>query len=531
MKIHVRGIELPLGKDQSSLEKVVSRTLQLRIESIAGIKILRRSLDARKSRGKPVWHYALEVETSDRPTRCPSGVRWDAAQDNDLHSESRDDRLNGVSAVIAGSGPAGLFTALALLLHGALVTILEQGPELKDRVTATRRFWREGRIDPMANVQFGEGGAGTFSDGKLTFRNKSPLARRVLETFVKAGAPPVILEEAHPHIGTDGVRRVVSSLRKQIEGEGGKFRFGEKVVSLRPKEAGGCTVVTPRSEIEADLCFLAVGHSSRSLARRVVSMGLPAEAKGFAVGVRVEHPQAWVDECQYGRYAGHPNLPPAEYRLTFKDRESGRGVYSFCMCPGGLVVNSASGEGRLVTNGMSMSHRASGKANSGIVVTVSPDDFNGDPLSAMAFQENLEAAAFRLGGGDHFAPAQSVRAYLDGRVDEETPSTSFRPGVRSANLRGLFPDWIEAPLLRALLHFESRMPGFIENGVLVAPETRTSSPLRFLRDEAGSSPGFPWLYIPGEAGGWSGGIVSSAVDGLRCVERIVGKKRGFAPAG
>jgi uncharacterized FAD-dependent dehydrogenase len=224
-----------------------------------------------------------------------------------------------------------------------------------------------------------------------------------------------------------------------------------------------------------------------------------------------------VDRCQYGRFAGHPDLTPAEYFLTFRDEDTGRGVYSFCMCPGGLVVNSASEEGRLVTNGMSMSHRASGFANAGIVVTVTPADFDGDPLRGLAFQEELEARGFEAGGGGYRAPAQSAAAFLEGRLDPDPLRTSFRPGIRNANLRGFFPGWIEGPLVRALARFDRALPGFVERGVLLAPETRTSSPLQAVRGESGECAGFPGLLLTGEGAGWSGGIVSSAVDALRVV--------------
>lgn len=533
MKIRVRGIEQQIGKKEDELARTLSRVMSIRIENIRELKILRRSLDARRKRSIPVWQYTLEVDTLSRPTRCPRGISWHPVdEESQSLFELKDDSLRGTEALVVGTGPAGMFAALSLCRHGADVHIIEQGAELKERIGSTGELWRTGKINESTNVQFGEGGAGTFSDGKLTFRNKTVEARSVLTSFVASGAPASILEDSHPHIGTDGVRKVVSSLRARIENEGGRFSFKEKVISCRPLQSGGFEVVTSLGRRYADILFLAIGHSSRALVRHLISIGVEVEAKGFAVGARVEHPQAWVDSCQYGRWAGHPDLPPAEYRLTCKDEATGRGVYSFCMCPGGMVVNAASEKGRLVTNGMSMSQRAAPRANAGIIVTVHPEDFGGNPLKAIAFQEKLESAAFELGGGDYSVPVQSAGAFLKGITDEEDIKVSFRPSARKVNLRGFFPDWIEAPLKRALEAFDSKMPGFIEEGVLMVPETRTSSPVRFAREkETLCCKGYPGLYVPGEGGGWSGGIVSSAADALRCVETLVDKKRGFTPAG
>ncbi len=349
-----------------------------------------------------------------------------------------DKSLEGLDAAVVGTGPAGLFAASALAARGAAVTVLEQGPPLEDRVSAVRNLWRAGALSGDANVQFGEGGAGTFSDGKLTTRIKDPLVAVVLSRFVGAGAPETILSEAHPHLGTDGVRRVVRAMREQLETCGTAFQFRRTVLSVR-RSGAGYEVETGDGRARADAVFLAVGHSSRPLFRSLMAMGVPFRPKGMAVGVRVEHPQSWADACQYGRYAGHPDLPPSEYFLTFKDGPTGRGVYSFCMCPGGVVVNSASEPDGLVTNGMSMSHRASGRANAGIVVTVEPRDFGGDPLRGVAFQEDLERRAFLLGGGGYRAPAQRIRPFLDGRSDEAFAENHVQAWRQRRGPQGLFP--------------------------------------------------------------------------------------------
>lgn len=526
MRRRLLGLEVPLGEplDTGALKARLARALALRIEAIEDLRVVRRSLDARRGRRSPVWVLALDLRLKERPGRLPPGLRLEAVHPAPSPLPAPSPSLGGLRAVVVGSGPAGLFAAEALLLRGASVTVLEQGPPLPQRVAAVKDLWRLGSLHPDANVQFGEGGAGTFSDGKLTTRIKDDLRFEVLRRFVAAGAPPEILEEAHPHLGTDGVRRVVQNLRRQLEERGARFSFRETLRRLERRGAGW-RLETSSGEAGADLVVLAVGHSSRRLFRHLLDLGLPVRPKGFAVGVRVEHPQEWVDGRQYGRFAGHRELPPAEYFLTYKDLPTGRGVYSFCMCPGGLVVNSSSEEGRLVTNGMSMSHRASGFANAGIVVTVFPGDFGEDPRKGLSFQEELETRGFLQGGGDYFAPAQSVRAFLEDRTDEGPLRTTFRPGVRPANLRRFFPPWVEEPLLRALVHFDRRMPGFVEKGTLLWPETRTSSPFQVLRGESGESPGFPGLLLVGEGAGWSGGIVSSAVDGWRTVERYAGARR------
>ena len=517
----VSGIEAPLGRGSDEfLRKALARSLQVRIEAIVDLAVVRRSLDARKGRREPVWTFVLDVGLATRPRRIPKELRLGPVPERRPRVAPAARPFKGMSAVVVGTGPAGLFAALALAEGGASLTVLEQGPCLEERVVAVRDLWRSGTLSPDANVQFGEGGAGTFSDGKLTTRIKDPLAREVLELFVEAGAPETILETAHPHLGTDGVRAVVRRLRERVEGLGARFTFKEALVEIRRSTRGWLIETASGQVLEAPLAFLAAGHSARPLFRSLLALGVPFRPKGFAVGVRVEHPQEWVDARQYGAAAGHPDLPAAEYFLTYKDRPTGRGVYSFCMCPGGVIVNSASEPERLVTNGMSMSHRASGRANAGIVVTVAPEDFGGEPEGGIAFQEGLERKGYEWGGGGYFAPAQSLQGFLEGRPDETQPRTTFRPGTRPVNLRGFFPPWVEEPLLRAFRHFDEKMPGFIERGVLLAPETRTSGPLQLCRAGDGSAEGFPGLYLAGEGAGWSGGIVSSAVDALRCVEAL-----------
>ncbi len=514
----VWGVRLPLGRgSEEDLRRALARGLGVRIESVGPPAVVRRSLDARDRRRGIFWVYTLDVALAARPGRLPRGWRLGDPPPL-LRPAPAPARLKGLRAAVVGTGPAGLFAALALARSGAEVTVLEQGPPLRDRVAAVGALWREGSLSPDANVQFGEGGAGTFSDGKLVTRVKDPRVREVLEELVRAGAPGRILEEAHPHVGTDGVRGVVEGMRGRLEALGVRFRFRARVTGVCPA-AEGYRLELGGESLECKVAVLAVGHSSRSLFRRLLALGLPLVPKGFAAGVRVEHPQAWVDRCQYGRFAGHPDLPPAEYFLTHRDAPTGRGVYSFCMCPGGVVVNSSSEPGLLVTNGMSMSQRASGFANAGIVVTVEPSDLGPGPLAGFAFQEELERRAFELGGGGYRVPAQRLSAFLGG-PEGEPPKVTYRPGARRTDLRGFFPSFLEEPLRRAFIRFERLMPGFVEHGVVMAPETRTSCPVQVRRAEDLSAEGFPGLYLAGEGAGWAGGIVSSAVDALRCVEAL-----------
>ncbi len=517
-RTRIWGVRLPIGRGgEEEIKRALARGLGVRVEAIGHLAVARRSLDARNKERGLFWVFTVDVSLGARPSRLSKGWRSGPVPPAPSNPFPSCGRLKGINLAVVGSGPAGLFAALSLASSGASVKLFERGAPMKERVSAVGALWRTGTLSPEANVQFGEGGAGTFSDGKLVTRVKDQLVKTVLEEFVRSGAPARILEEAHPHIGTDGIRACVTAIRQRLAGLGAEFCCGAKVEDAAVGKNGGWELLVNGGRVGCDAAFLAVGHSSRQLFRRLLQNGVPFEAKGFAIGGRAEHPQAWVDRKQYGRFAGHPELPAAEYFLAYKDEATGRGVYSFCMCPGGMVINATSEPERLVTNGMSMSHRASGYANAGLVVTVHPDDWGGGPLGGMELQEHLEKKAYELGGGFH-VPAQTLRAFVDGRADEGAVRVSYRPGARPVNLRGFFPAFIEEPLIRALVRFDKTMQGFIENGVLMVPETRTSCPMQVRRDADLSAEGHPGLYLVGEGAGWAGGIVSSAIDALRAAE-------------
>ena len=521
MRYRVSGLRIPHpDPDESVTVRALARALAVRIEGISDLRVLRRATDARRGVRHVCSVFTLEVDLRDRPGRFPPGLRLEEIGPP-APSRLKGSRAAGLRVVVVGSGPAGLFAAITLTKEGARVTLIEQGPSLRQRVGAIAGLWARGILDPRANVQFGAGGAGTFSDGKLTHRTRDPLARSVLQTFVDFGAPERILRDAHPYLGTDGARKVIAQMLGFLQESGVQIVFGTRAAVPKP-EGRGWLVEAGGASLSADMVFLAAGHSARDLLRALAAAGVPFRSKGFAVGVRAEHPQEWLDACQYRGRPGTLGLPPADYRLSFQDAATGKAVYSFCPCPGGMVVNAASEEGGVVTNGMSLSAKASGWGNAGIVVEVSAGDLHPDPMAGITFQESLEREAFRMGGGTYAAPAQTAGAFLAGCMDASLPRSTYRPALRAARLGDLFPPFVAAPLGRALRDFDRKIPGFVERGLLIAPETRTSCPVQVVRAEDGSAEGFPRLYLIGEGSGWSGGIVSSAVDSLRICEGAMG---------
>lgn len=425
---------------------------------------------------------------------------------------------------IAGFGPAGMFCALTLCEFGYRPIVLERGADMDNRIKAVEGYWAGGALDTHTNVQFGEGGAGTFSDGKLTTRIGDPLCSRVLERLCEFGAPEEILTKAKPHIGTDKLRAVVKNLRSKIIEYGGEVRFLSPLEEVSLNNGRISSITVNGAQQQCGALVLAVGHSAHDTFSMLLKNGVEMQPKAFSVGARIEHLQADIDAALYGKHAGHPALPPAEYQLSYREGE--RGVYTFCMCPGGYVVASASSNGTIVTNGMSYFDRAGSNANSAVLVSVTPDDFGSSPLAGAEFIHRLEENAYRLGGGNGKAPAMETRELVSGEssltLGRVTPT--YPLGVNSADLRQLFPDFVTDMMSRGLTYFDRRVRGFSDSGsILTAIETRSSSPVRIPRCEAGFASCADNLFPCGEGAGYAGGIMSAAVDGIRTAVRVMEK--------
>ncbi|MGL4372677.1 MAG: NAD(P)/FAD-dependent oxidoreductase, partial [Turicibacter sp.] len=418
------------------------------------------------------------------------------------------------------------FSALILAEMGYNPIVFERGGSVEDRVKSVQDFWKDGILDPNSNVQFGEGGAGTFSDGKLTTRVKDLRGRKVLEALVEAGAPEDILYTAHPHIGTDLLREVVKNIREKIISLGGEIHFNTTVTDFMIEEGqikgikikGGDT-------IETEHVIIAIGHSARDSFYKLHERGVTFSQKAFAVGARIEHPQAIVNKAQYKEFANHPKLGAADYRFAHT-ASNGRGVYTFCMCPGGTVVPSSSEKGRLVTNGMSENARKEANANSGLLVQIYPSDFESDhPLAGIEFQRRLEEKAFGLGGSDYTAPAQLVGDFMKGQASKTlgTVKPSYARGVKLTNLNKLLPDYVITAMQEGIKIFDNKMRGFgMKDAILTGVETRSSSPVRMDRDsDTCQSVDVKGVYPAGEGAGYAGGIVSAGIDGIKCAEAII----------
>ncbi|MEY4722223.1 MAG: hypothetical protein RIQ46_1948, partial [Pseudomonadota bacterium] len=524
----------PLDHSPADLDAAVCERLGIAPEALLRVTVAKRGNDARRKRAIKLV-YVVDVMVADE-------VAVLARHAGDAHVRPTPDTSykfvthapsgwSGPRPVVIGAGPCGLLAALVLAQMGFRPIIIERGKAVRERTKDTWGLWRRHELNPESNVQFGEGGAGTFSDGKLYSRIKDPrhLGRKVLTEFVKAGAPEDILTEAHPHIGTFRLVTMVMSIRETIEGLGGEYRFGTRVddFDIATGADGSRKVrglhLSNGEYLEADQVIMAVGHSARDTFEVLHHRGVHVEAKPFAIGVRIEHPQAWIDKARYGPSAGNRILGPAAYALAHKT-STGRSVYSFCMCPGGKVVAAASEEGRVVTNGMSQYSRAEFNANSGLVVDISPErDYPGGPLAGIAFQRHWEELAFKAGGGDYCAPGQKVGDLLAGRPSssfgEVTPS--YQPGVKLGDLGHCLPPFVIESIREALPVFGRQLPGYDHPDVLMTGvETRTSSPVRIRRGEDFQSINTAGLYPAGEGAGYAGGILSAAVDGIRVAEAL-----------
>ena len=527
--IRINQIKLPVGHNEAELKKKISRLLRIDGSRIETIQIQKKSIDARK---KPELFMIYTVDVAVRGIREQAIIEKCRSSSISIAPVRKYDfSITGTEPmnhppVIIGSGPAGLFCGWMLARHGYCPLILERGADVDTRTRDVERFWQTGILSENSNVQFGEGGAGTFSDGKLNTMVKDPLYRnrQVLELFVQAGAPEDILYESKPHIGTDVLRQVVKNLRRQIIEMGGEVRFLSQVTDLRITEGRLTGVEVNHKEwINADCAVLAVGHSARDTFSLLKKHHVVMEAKSFAVGLRMEHPQSMIDCSQYGRTGA--GLPPASYKLTRQTSQK-RGVYSFCMCPGGYVVNASSEKEGLAVNGMSYHARDSRNANSAIIVTVTPDDFPGtDVLSGVAFQRHLERYAYRLCGGK--VPIQLFGDFQAGQ--ESRLLGEVEPCIKGSyefgSLHTLFPQVLYQSLVEGIQSFEEKIKGFSRyDSILSGVESRTSSPVRILRNEQLES-SVTGLIPCGEGAGYAGGITSAAMDGLKAAEAIAGRYR------
>ncbi len=526
MAIRIQSIPLSLEEDESTLQRKAAEYLKISAEHIQNSKIIKKSLDARR-KNRLHFVYALELTLSAEQEKKvfhqpPLNLQIQKVTEAPAQVSARIRKKPAQRPVIVGTGPAGLFAALKLTESGLPPLILERGKQIPGRVKDVERFWHNGILEAESNVQFGEGGAGTFSDGKLYTRLHDPRVSAILETFHRFGAPSEILYLQRPHIGTDNLRRVVLAIRQHLQGQGAEFKFQAKVTGLKifHDEVRG-VMVNEKDEIEASILLLALGNSARDTFRMLQSSGVALEPKPFAVGLRVEHPQGLIDRIQYGPSAGHPRLPPAEYQFTYRDSK-GRAVYSFCMCPGGSVIAASSENQGLATNGMSLFRRNSPFANSALVVSVGIEDFGGTgPFAGMEFQRRWEEMAYRLGGGNFRAPAQGVLDFLQNRAPSALRETSFKPGVTPARLDECLPAFVLESLREALPQFNRKMPGFISSeAVFIGIETRTSCPLRLSRNKDYQSQSVRGLYPIGEGSGYAGGIISSALDGWKAAEAV-----------
>jgi uncharacterized FAD-dependent dehydrogenase len=540
--LRLTELKLPLGHGDGDITAAILERLRIKPDDLHGYSVFRRAIDARKKSAIALT-YTLDIDVKNETAvlaRSKKDVHLSPAPDMSYRFVARASEPPRLRPIVIGTGPCGLFAGLILAQMGFRPIILERGKVVRERTKDTWGLWRRSVLNPESNVQFGEGGAGLFSDGKLYSQIKDPhhYGRKILMEFVKAGAPSEIEFIAKPHVGTFRLVTVVEKMREGIEALGGEYRFRSKVTDLEVEQRPDGTrhvrgvALEDGTQIAADHVVLAIGHSSRDTFQMLFDRGVTIEPKPFSIGVRIEHPQSLVDRCRYGSSAGHPILGAADYKLTHHC-ENGRSVYSFCMCPGGTVVAATSERGRVVTNGMSQYSRNERNANAGIVVGITPADYPGHPLAGVAFQRHWEECAFEAGGNTYAAPAQRVADFLAGRpstvLGEVIPS--YRPGVNPTDLARCLPDYAVAAIREALPAFDRQIKGFAsDDAVMTGVETRTSSPIRIRRDESFQSLNTRGLYPAGEGAGYAGGILSAGIDGIRVAEAVARDMTGVDAA-
>ena len=497
--------------DETDLTQVVARELAIPATDVQSVRVIRRSLDSRHRR--PRWVLSLEVALAGDPPPATERVPIPPPVVNNPPEK----------IVIVGTGPAGLFAALRFADAGVPCTLIDRGAAVEERNQRARKLRAERYLDPESNLCYGEGGAGTYSDGKLYTRKKNRRVREIYQRLVDFGADPQILVDSHPHVGTNRLIPLMRQLRNDLLARGVELRFNTRMDDLHIEGGRLRGIVTNQGDIPADALLLATGHSARDTYFMLARRGVLMEPKSFAVGARCEHPQSMIDQIQFGQAAGHPALSAAEYFLRCQLED--RGVYSFCMCPGGFIIPTPTEPGHLNVNGMSNQSRKNRFANAALVVTCDPSDFapTGDPLAGLEFQRQIERATFLAGGGDYTAPATRLTDLVAGRGSTTLPSrTSFRPSLIAADVADVLPPFVTEAIRRAVVRFDRNLQGYLtEEAVLVASETTTSSPVRILRGADCQSVSVAGLYPTGEGAGYSGGIVSSALDGMRVAEAIL----------